>query len=88
MGNTTLWGKIYASYFEFGSTPGRGTIQVVGLPKGDHIVFSCIAKSRSQQTQSDPAKKYAPQPHRQSRAFSMATRYISLLKMASFRIKV
>jgi enamine deaminase RidA (YjgF/YER057c/UK114 family) len=36
-------GKIYASYFEFGNTPGRGTIQVVGLPNGDHIVFSCIA---------------------------------------------
>ena len=36
-------GKIYATYFEFGNTPGRGTIQVTGLPKGDRIVFSCIA---------------------------------------------
>src|ERR1700743_3180261 len=42
-GKYDVMGKIYASYFEFGNTPGRGTIQVVGLPKGDHIVFSCIA---------------------------------------------
>src|ERR1700744_3155568 len=42
-GQYDVMGKIYASYFEFGDTPGRGTIQVVGLPKGDHIVFSCIA---------------------------------------------
>ena len=35
--------KVYASYFEFGNTPGRGTIQVVDLPKKAHIVFSCIA---------------------------------------------
>ena len=35
--------KIYATYFEFGNTPGRGTIQVVQLPNHSHIVFSCIA---------------------------------------------
>jgi enamine deaminase RidA (YjgF/YER057c/UK114 family) len=35
--------KIYATYFEFGNTPGRGTIQVLDLPNKDHIVFSCIA---------------------------------------------
>ena len=35
--------KIYATYFEFGNTPGRGTIQVVNLPNHAHIVFSCIA---------------------------------------------
>src|SRR6201996_5298596 len=42
-GQYNVMGRIYASYFEFGNTPGRGTIQVVGLPKGDHVVFSCIA---------------------------------------------
>jgi enamine deaminase RidA (YjgF/YER057c/UK114 family) len=42
-GQYDVMGKVYASYFEFGNTPGRGTIQVVGLPKGQHIVFSCIA---------------------------------------------
>jgi reactive intermediate/imine deaminase len=36
-------GKVYASYFEFGNTPGRGTIYVAGLPEGGHMVFSCIA---------------------------------------------
>ncbi len=35
--------KIYATYFEFGNTPGRGTIEVVDLPNAHHIVFSCIA---------------------------------------------
>ena len=42
-GRYDIMGKMNASYFEFGNTPGRGTIQVVGLPNGDHIVFSCIA---------------------------------------------
>ena len=44
-GQYDVMGKVYASYFEFGNTPGRGTIQVIGLPKGEHIVFSCIAGS-------------------------------------------
>jgi enamine deaminase RidA (YjgF/YER057c/UK114 family) len=35
--------KVYASYFEFGNTPGRGTIEVVDLPDNAHVVFSCIA---------------------------------------------
>jgi enamine deaminase RidA (YjgF/YER057c/UK114 family) len=42
-GQYDVMGKVYKSYFEFGNTPGRGTIQVVGLPKGEHMVFSCIA---------------------------------------------
>jgi enamine deaminase RidA (YjgF/YER057c/UK114 family) len=40
---TNVMNKIYASYFEFGNAPGRGTIQVVDLPNKAHIVFSCIA---------------------------------------------
>jgi enamine deaminase RidA (YjgF/YER057c/UK114 family) len=44
-GQYDVMGKVYATYFEFGNTPGRGTIQVMGLPKGEHIVFSCIAGS-------------------------------------------
>ncbi|MEO6911695.1 MAG: RidA family protein, partial [Edaphobacter sp.] len=39
----SVMNKVYASYFEFGNTPGRGTIQVVDLPNKAHIVFSCIA---------------------------------------------
>ena len=42
-GPERVMNKIYASYFEFGNTPGRGTIQVVELPNQAHIVFSCIA---------------------------------------------
>ncbi len=42
-GEYDAMGNIYSTYFEFGNTPGRGTIQVTGLPKGEHIVFSCIA---------------------------------------------
>jgi len=42
-GEYDAMGAIYSTYFEFGNTPGRGTIQVTGLPKGEHIVFSCIA---------------------------------------------
>jgi enamine deaminase RidA (YjgF/YER057c/UK114 family) len=47
--------KIYASYFEFGNTPGRGTIQVLDLPNKNHIVFSCIAGA-------DLAKRKAIRP--------------------------
>jgi reactive intermediate/imine deaminase len=47
--------KVYASYFEFGNTPGRGTINVVGLPDGSHVVFSCIAGA-------DLAKRKAVKP--------------------------
>jgi reactive intermediate/imine deaminase len=35
--------KVYETYFEFGNTPGRGTIHVNALPGGSHIVFSGIA---------------------------------------------
>jgi enamine deaminase RidA (YjgF/YER057c/UK114 family) len=42
-GQYDVMGKVYSTYFEFGNTPGRGTIQVVGLPRGEHVVFSCIA---------------------------------------------
>ena len=35
--------KVYETYFEFGNTPGRGTIHVNALPAGEHIVFSGIA---------------------------------------------
>ena len=38
-----VMGKVYRTYFEFGNTPGRGTIQVVGLPNNERIVFACIA---------------------------------------------
>ncbi|TAM81011.1 MAG: RidA family protein [Acidobacteria bacterium] len=47
--------KVYATYFEFGDTPGRGTINVAGLPNGEHIVFSCIAGA-------DLAKRKAVKP--------------------------
>ena len=42
-GQYDVMGDVYKTYFQFGNTPGRGTIQVVGLPNGSHIVFSCIA---------------------------------------------
>lgn len=53
-GQYDVMGKVYKTYFEFGNTPGRGTIQVVGLPTG-HIVFSCIAGA-------DLAKRKAVRP--------------------------
>jgi reactive intermediate/imine deaminase len=38
-----VMGSVYKTYFEFGNTPGRGTIEVMGLPNDNHVVFSCIA---------------------------------------------
>ncbi len=48
-------GKVYRTFFEFGNTPGRGTIQVVALPKESHVVFSAIAGA-------DLAKRKAIRP--------------------------
>jgi enamine deaminase RidA (YjgF/YER057c/UK114 family) len=42
-GQYDAMGDVYKTFFEFGNTPGRGTIEVAGLPAGDHIIFSCIA---------------------------------------------
>jgi len=39
----TAMNKVYASYFEFGNTPGRGTIEVAALPANARIVFTAIA---------------------------------------------
>ena len=47
--------RVYASFFEFGNTPGRGTIDVVQLPGQNHIVLSCIAGA-------DVAKRKAVKP--------------------------
>ena len=54
-GQYDAMGSVYKTYFEFGNTPGRGTIQVVALPGGSHIVFSCIAGA-------DLAKRKAIRP--------------------------
>jgi enamine deaminase RidA (YjgF/YER057c/UK114 family) len=35
--------RTYATYFELGNAPGRGTFTVMELPIQSHIMFSCIA---------------------------------------------
>jgi enamine deaminase RidA (YjgF/YER057c/UK114 family) len=47
--------RVYESFFEFGNTPGRGTIEIVQLPGQNHIVLSCIAGA-------DVAKRKAVKP--------------------------
>ena len=54
--------KIYASYFEFGNTPGRGTIEVLDLPNQGHIVFSCIAGANLALRKSVRPKNESPSP--------------------------
>ena len=54
--------KIYATYFEFGNTPGRGTIQVVELPNRAHIVFSCIAGADLSKRMSIRPRNEKPSP--------------------------
>lgn len=61
-GQYDVMGKIYASYFEFGNTPGRGTIQVMGLPKGNHIVFSCIAGADLSKRKAVRPRNMSPSP--------------------------
>jgi enamine deaminase RidA (YjgF/YER057c/UK114 family) len=54
-GQYDVMGGVYKTFFEFGNTPGRGTIEVAGLPNGSRIVFSCIAGA-------DLAKRKAIRP--------------------------
>jgi len=56
--------KVYETYFEFGNTPGRGTIHVNALPAREHIVFSGIAgqdlsKRRAAKPRNMPASSTA-----------------------------
>ncbi len=60
--NASVMNKIYASYFEFGNTPGRGTIQVASLPKNSHIVFSVIAGSDLSKRKSIQIRNMKPSP--------------------------
>jgi enamine deaminase RidA (YjgF/YER057c/UK114 family) len=61
-GQYDVMGKIYATYFEFGNTPGRGTIQVMGLPKENHVVFSCIAGADLRKRRAVRPRNMAPSP--------------------------
>jgi len=54
-GQYDVMGAVYKTFFEFGNTPGRGTIEVAGLPAGSHINFTCIAGA-------DPSKRKAIRP--------------------------
>jgi enamine deaminase RidA (YjgF/YER057c/UK114 family) len=61
-GQYDVMGKVYKTYFEFGNTPGRGTIQVVGLPKGEHMVFSCIAGADLSKRKAVRPRNMSPSP--------------------------
>lgn len=54
-GQYDAMGDVYKTFFEYGNTPGRGTIEVAGLPSSSRIVFSCIAGA-------DLAKRKAIRP--------------------------
>jgi enamine deaminase RidA (YjgF/YER057c/UK114 family) len=58
----SVMNKIYATYFEFGNTPGRGTMQVVDLPNKRHIVFTCIAGADLAKRKSIRPRNMPPSP--------------------------
>jgi enamine deaminase RidA (YjgF/YER057c/UK114 family) len=58
----TVMNKIYASYFEFGNTPGRGTIEVAALPQGARIVYTAIAGADLAQRKSIRPRNMPPSP--------------------------
>ena len=59
---TAVMNKIYASNFEFGNTPGRGTIEVADLPAGARIVFTAIAGADLSMRKSIRPKNMPPSP--------------------------
>jgi enamine deaminase RidA (YjgF/YER057c/UK114 family) len=60
--DASVMNKVYASYFEFGNTPGRGTIQVASLPNNSHIVFTAIAGSDLSKRRSIQIRNMKPSP--------------------------
>jgi len=58
----TAMNKVYAATFEFGNTPGRGTIEVAGLPAGARIVFTAIAGADLSQRKSVRPRNMPPSP--------------------------
>jgi enamine deaminase RidA (YjgF/YER057c/UK114 family) len=54
--------KVYASYFEFGNTPGRGTIEVAALPAAARIVYTAIAGADLSQRKSIRPRNMPPSP--------------------------
>jgi enamine deaminase RidA (YjgF/YER057c/UK114 family) len=58
----SVMNKIYATYFEFGNTPARGTMQVVDLPNKSHIVFTCIAGADLKKRKSVRPRNMPPSP--------------------------
>jgi reactive intermediate/imine deaminase len=61
-GKYDVMGKVYKTYFEFGNTPGRGTIQVADLPNDHHVVFSCIAGADLSKRKAVRPKNMPPSP--------------------------
>ena len=58
----TAMNKVYAATFEFGNTPGRGTIEVAALPAGARIVFTAIAGADLSQRKSIRPRNMPPSP--------------------------
>jgi len=54
--------KVYASYFEFGNTPGRGTMELAALPAGARLVFTAIAGADLSQRKSIRPRNMPPSP--------------------------
>jgi reactive intermediate/imine deaminase len=54
--------QVYASFFEFGNTPGRGTIEVAQLPDQNHIVLSCIAGADLTKRKAIRPRNMSPSP--------------------------
>jgi len=54
--------KVYASYFEFGNTPGRGTMELAALRAGARIVFTAIAGADLTQRKSIRPRNMPPSP--------------------------
>ena len=54
--------KIYAQHFEFGNTPARATIQVIGLPSGANIEFTGMALMDLSKRKSVRPKNMEPSP--------------------------
>lgn len=60
--NGRAMNKIYASYFEFGNTPGRATITMEGLPKQQHFIAFCIAGADLSKRHTTLPRNMVPSP--------------------------
>ena len=69
--------SVYRQYFEFGNTPGRGTIFVDKIPGDSHVEITCIATTELSERKAVRPANMKPSPTASPGVFAGNTLYLS-----------